>query len=179
MALATPSTGPPGPRPTWTSKVVPGVYDILYEREYQSSSNLVYDTDPTDKIPHGLRVLQSNVTLAPGANNLVIDIPSSAITGSITLSSLPLPATNTYGISTSMYLRSRDTGAWHELSYFSYNGAGNTLYGPTWTSKVVPGLYDVLYEREYQSSSNLVYDTDPTDKIPHGLRYLGVCVNVP
>src|SRR6185503_140654 len=98
-----------------------------------------------------------------------LDIPLTSIMGSVTLGGQPLPPTNVYGVGTTLFARALDTGAWHQLATFNYTGVSSTLYGPTFTTKLVPGVYDILYTREWDSQYDTVSSTDATDKIPHGL----------
>ncbi|UQA60087.1 hypothetical protein [Polyangium aurulentum] len=166
--------------PNFTSKLVAGTYDVVYRRAWDSQYNTVGDTVANDKIPNGMRVLKANVVVAPGANNLAIDIPMAPMGGAITMNGAPLPATNPgYSTTTSFYLRARDTGAMHVLASFWYSGASYTLYGPNFTSKLVGGTYDVLYRRAWDSQYNTVGDTVANDKIPNGMRLLGSCYTVP
>jgi hypothetical protein len=127
-----------------------------------------------------MRVLKANVVLAAGANSLVVDIPMVTVGGAITMNGQPLPATNPpYSTTTALYLKARDTGAMHEFSHFQYTGNSYTLYGPNFTSKLLPGMYDLYYRREWNSQYNTVNDTAPNDKIPNGMRLLGTCLTVP
>jgi hypothetical protein len=107
----------------------------------------------------------------------VIDIPVAETTATITLGGQPLPATNEYGADIEIYLVSKDTGQWHTLATFDYN---STLYGPTLTSRVVPGVYDVYYCHECATGSyGISAETDASDAFPRGLRILQACVSVP
>jgi hypothetical protein len=165
--------------PIFTTSVIPGTYDVLYWRDWDPTSNQVTETTSTDPIPHGLRLLQTGVVVPAGQNTLNIDIPIAPIAANITLAGQPLPTTGVYGLQTTLYLKSRDTGALHLYGYFDYTGVNSTLYGPIVTSKVLPGTYDILYWRDWDPTSNQVTETDSGDAIPHGLRLLGACVTVP
>src|SRR5262249_29873069 len=134
-------------------------------------------TDTTDKIPKGLRVLVQNLVVGPGPATLNLDIPVAAMSGAVTLAGQPLPTSNPASFTTTLYLRAPDTGAWHQLAYFYHTSGG--LWGPYFTSKILPGTYDVLYRRDWDSTYNTVGSTDVTDKIPKGLRILDACVAVP
>src|SRR6185312_7813801 len=135
------------------------------------------ETDTTDALPNGLRVLQSNVVVSSGANHLNVDIPVAQTTATITLGGQPLPATNEYGSSATIYLVAKDTGEWHVLADFLYNGSGNPagLYGPVVTPRVVPGVYDVYYCHNCETSTtstDVTGETDAADALPNGLRVL-------
>jgi hypothetical protein len=164
--------------PVATTKVVPGVYDVLYARDWDPTTNQVGQTNAADPNPHGMRVLQSGVMLAPGANVLAVDIPVAAVSPAITLAGQPLPVTDVYTYQTQLFLKARDTGALHLLSYFDYTGINNVLYGPISSSKIVPGDYDILYSRDFDPKANQVGETNAADPNPHGERLLGGCISV-
>jgi hypothetical protein len=165
--------------PTFTARLVPGTYDLVYRRNWDSTYNTVSSTDAIDKLPGGMRVLASNIQITAGASTVSIDIPVTPMGGSITLGGQALPSTNGYTTGTTLYLKARDTGALHQLAYFSYSGVGNGLYGPTFTARLVPGTYDLVYRRNWDSTYNTVSSTDAIDKLPGGMRLLGTCFTVP
>jgi hypothetical protein len=166
--------------PTISTRVVPGVYDVYYCHGCATpgSGGISGETDASDAFPHGLRILQTNVTVPAGSANLAVDIPVAPVMESITLAEKVLPATNEYGSVIDLYLVSRDTGQWHTLATFEYN---SSLYGPTVTSRVVPGVYDLLYCHGCATpgSGGISGETDSSDAFPVGLRVLDACVAVP
>jgi hypothetical protein len=163
--------------PYFTSKVLPGTYELLYRRDWDSTYNTVGSTDAMDKIPKGMRRLAEDVVISPGAAMLNIDIPLVAMSGAVTLAGQPLPTSNPSSLTTTLYLRAPETGAWHQVAYFYHTSGG--LWGPYFTSKLVPGTYDLLYRRDWDSTYNTIGSTDVTDKIPKGLRILDACVTLP
>ncbi len=100
-----------------------------------------------------------------------IDIPVAETTATITLGGQPLPATDEYGAQIEIYLVAKDTGQWHTLATFDYN---SSLFGPTVTPRVVPGVYDVYYCHgcATPAAGGISDETDATDAFPSGLRVL-------
>src|SRR5207248_1405524 len=94
---------------TYATRLLPGVYDLWYERLYDSTYNFVSATYPTDNYSNGRRVLVSGVVIGPGANTLDVDLPSASLTGTVTLGGAALPATSTGGSNIGLYLVARDT----------------------------------------------------------------------
>jgi slime mold repeat-containing protein/EGF domain-containing protein len=161
--------------PYFTSRLLPGTYDMVYRRNWDSVYNTVSSTVSTDLIPNGYRLLTQNVVVQPGANNIAVDIPLATVTGTVTMGGQPLPATNPFSYTSSIYLRSQDTGAYHSLAYFSYS---NNLSGPYFTSRLLPGTYDMVYRRNWDSVYNTVSSTVSTDLIPNGYRVLATGISV-
>jgi hypothetical protein len=163
--------------PTWTSRIVPGVYDLWYRKNWDSTYNTVSSTSTGDPNPNGMRLLQMNVILASGGNTLNIDVPKATVGGTITLGGQPLPAQSSYGGAT-FYLKAKDTGAMHSVASFNYTGANYTLYGPTWTSSTIPGNYELWYRKNWDSTYNTVSSTSTGDPNPNGMRMLNANVTI-
>ncbi|MFL5321089.1 MAG: hypothetical protein ACJ790_15625, partial [Myxococcaceae bacterium] len=57
-----------------------------------------------------------------------------------------------------------------------------TANSEQYTSKLVPGVYDLLYRRGYNtttsSGEHVVYSTDIRDSVAYGDQRIGVCLNV-
>jgi hypothetical protein len=164
---------------TIATRLVPGVYDILYRRGETSTEGLLSLTPASDPFAHGLRVLGSGVVIAPGNNTLNVDLPSSRVTGNITLNGAALPATLTQPTSwdVDLYAVSRDTGARHPIAFVEYvyqsNGAHTLRAGSNAIdTRLVPGTYDILYRRGETSTEGLMSLTPPSDPFAHGLRVL-------
>jgi len=164
--------------PHWTSGLVPGDYELWYRKNWNSTYNTLDNTPTDDPNPNGMRILDPAVTLAPGANMLVIDVPKTSISGTILLAGQPLPSKSYYSGAT-FYLRAADTGAMHSIAYFNYNGSGYSLTGPHWTSGLLPGVYDLLYRKNWNSTYNTLDNTPSDDPNPNGMRRLGACLTVP
>jgi hypothetical protein len=83
-----------------------------------------------------------------------------------------------YGSVIDLYLVSHDTGQWHTLATVEHN---SNISGPTVTSRIVPGTYDVYYCHGCATpgSGGISAETDTSDAFPRGLRVLDTCVAVP
>ncbi|MDC3954859.1 hypothetical protein [Polyangium jinanense] len=163
--------------PTWTASLLPGDYELWYRKNYDSQYNTVTATSIGDPNPNGMRRLNSNVTITPGANTLNINVPTATVSGTITLEGQPLPATSYYAGAT-FYLKSKDTGALHSVAYFNYSGSGYVLNGPTWTASLLPGDYELWYRKNYDSQYNTVTATSVGDPNPNGMRILDLDVTI-
>ncbi len=160
---------------TYDSKIIPGVYDLLYRRNWDSKYNTVTLTNGTDTQLNGYRILKTNILIGRGPNTLNIDIPVARLTGKMTLGGNPLPPKNTTYYGGSFYLKAKDTGAAHFLASYSYNRISTSNYalaGDTYDSKIIPGTYDLLYRRNWDSKYNTVTLTKGTDSQLNGYRIL-------
>ncbi|MBK9259650.1 MAG: hypothetical protein IPM54_07390 [Polyangiaceae bacterium] len=164
--------------PTWTASILPGNYELWYRKNWDSTYNTVSTTSVGDPNPNGMRILDANVTIAPGANTLDINVPITGLSGSITLGGQPLPPMSYYSGAT-FYLVADDTTAMHSAAYFNYSGGNYSLNGPTWTSSLLPGVYDLVYRKNWDSEYNTVSATSVGDPNPNGMRMLGTCLTVP
>jgi len=164
--------------PTWTNSLIPGDYELWYRKNWDSTYNTVSSTSMSDPNPNGMRILDANVTLLPGANTLNINVPMTGLSGPITLAGGPLPPQSYYGGAT-FYLLAADTTAMHTVASFTYSGANYNLSGPTWTNSLIPGIYDLLYRKNWDSTYNTVSSTSTGDPNPNGMRKLGTCFTVP
>jgi hypothetical protein len=148
-----------------------GVYDVLYRRNWTSSSNSVYRTQPGDTPVNGHRILQASVNLAAGTNTLNVDIPVARVSGTITLAGAALPATHTDYDGADIYLVAKDTGAAHSIGGYSYQYQSPGVYAlrtGTYGGKVPAGIYDTLYRRNWTASSRTVYRTLATEAHVNG-----------
>jgi hypothetical protein len=178
----------PYPRPIGSDvyagmKVLPGTYEVLYQRTYSdppSTGPQVFSAVATDAIPFGRQVLKE-VTVTPGPFALDIDVPVATLGGTVTMAGLALPGTSTvYGSALQFFLRSSEDGALTQLWTISYSGASTPYPRPTGSEtyagvKVVPGTYDLLYQRAYSSTPALgpqVFSAVSTDAIPLGRQVL-------
>ena len=166
---------------TYDSKLIPGTYDLLYRRKWDSTYNTVTITSGTSSQLNGYRILQSNVVIKPGSQTLNFDIPVARLTGKMTMDGGPLPAKNGNYDGAAFYLRALDTGAAHYLAGYSYRyvSSGNyALRSDAYDSKIIPGKYQLLYRRKWDSKYNTVTITSGTSAQINGYRYLQVCVEV-
>ncbi|MBI5535696.1 MAG: hypothetical protein HY898_23395 [Deltaproteobacteria bacterium] len=166
-----------GPWPTngdHAYSVVPGIYDVLYRRGYNTSSSTVSENVTGDKLPNGYRVLQQGLAIGSGANTVNVDVPVALLDVEVKLDGQPLPSGASSSSDTALfYLRSPDTGALHQVRHLWYTSSG----GP-WPNtgdhaySVVPGTYDVIYRRGHSASDNVVSENPDNDKLPNGYRVL-------
>ncbi|APR77851.1 Thiamin-phosphate pyrophosphorylase [Minicystis rosea] len=169
---------------TYGGKVPAGVYDVLYRRYWNgTTNNTVSRTLPTETHVAGYRILQTNLNVPAGATTLNVDIPVATVTGTITLGGAPLPATNTDYDGADIYLVAKDTGAAHLIGGYSYQYQSANVYAlrtGTYGGKVPAGLYDVLYRRYWNgTTNNTVSRTLPTETHVAGYRVLQTNLNVP
>ncbi|MFO0605465.1 MAG: hypothetical protein U0324_19950 [Polyangiales bacterium] len=169
------------------ANVPPGVYDLLFNHNVYTSSPTTASRQPTDPFPSGERLLRTNVVIGPGTNALNVDIPTTRVTGSITLGGAALPRTLTPAQVPSsnvsnLYLVARDTGARHTIGYVYYP-SGTTSYalvtnGDRVDANIPPGVYDLLFNHNVYTSSPTTASKQPTDPFPSGERILRSAINV-
>src|SRR5690606_26321138 len=134
---------------TFTTHVPPGTYDVLYARAYTGAeSGVVHTTPPSDVLPHGLRFI-GQVVLDPGVNSVTLDIPPAPLSGTVTRAGSALPQRSPSPYELDFFLFARDTRAAQRVHLidYAYDGAmpGYLLDdAPTYTTSVVPGVYDIL-----------------------------------
>jgi len=103
------------------TRLLPGVYDILYYRNYSSSNDYTYTDDPDDPYVNGYRVLRESVVIGPGLNHLDLDLGRAHVTGTVKLAGAALPPTQPGSDGdVTFYARAKDTGARHSLGYLRY-----------------------------------------------------------
>jgi hypothetical protein len=160
----------------YRARIMPGRYDLWVRRSWSSADNVVSQTQPADNLVNGLRVLRRNLDLLPGANRLDLDVTATNVTGHITVGGAEIPPGNETSGSMLLYLVSQDTGAWHTLASVRYGGCcGNytlTVADRDYRTRVMPGTYDLLYRRAYSAADGTSSQTDQTDALVNGLRYL-------
>jgi hypothetical protein len=150
-----------------THFLIPGTYDILYER-YPNTRSYA-----SNLAPYGRRILQSGVVISGASQTLNIDVGLSVLSTSVTIDGASLPATHPDNTQFRLMAVARDTGAEHYLTRWEYDYSTDVLEGPYWTYFLLPGTYDILYER-YPNTRSYTSNLGP-----YGRRYLGVCVDVP
>jgi hypothetical protein len=151
---------------TIDAHLVPGTYDILYQRDDTVSSTGSGDRwvdrlPASGLMPNGYRILREGVVIAAGASTLNVDIPTSAISGVVTINGAAPPMTVpgiAYGTA-AIWLVSRDTGVRHRIAQLShtYSSSGNYRLQAgdgAIDAHLVPGTYDVLYQRGDNVNSN-------------------------
>jgi len=165
----------------YSARIIPGTYDLVYERYWDKTSDFVTMTDAADTQINGRRVLQANLVIAPGTSTLNIDIPVGTVSGHITLGGADLPATYKNYDGGNLYLVARDTGAKHGLNSYSYwYSAGNyVLHGADYSVRMMPGTYDLVYERYWDKTSDFVTITDSADTQINGRRIIKAGVVIP
>ena len=113
-------------RPTFSTRVVPGTYDVYYTRTATPSNTMT--PAPAN---HAAR-LHAGIVVAPGAMTMFdINIPSTTVSGRITVNGLPVGA----GDHGTLMLRSEDG------DYASFGPTNADSY----TARLVPGTYDLYF----------------------------------
>ena len=160
----------------YATRLVPGVYDLLYRRDWSQSTGIVDPTDAADPYVKGMLYLRRDVVVGPGANRLDIDVPRTGLTGTITMGGAPLPAQSRHPDSLIFYLVRSDTNAWHQIASVGFGGCCGryevVAAHADYATAVPPGTYDLLYRRDWSQSTDVVDPTDSADAYVKGLRYL-------
>ena len=149
-----------------TDRLIPGTYDILFDRYASSRSSA------SSVVPYGQRVLIKDLVISGPSQTVNIDIPSTLINVTFNIDGQPLPATSNDSSTVTFWAVPRDTGVKHGFSYFQYDYSNHNLEGPYTTFSLIPGTYDILYDRYASSRSSA------SSVVPYGQRYLGVCLDV-
>jgi len=164
---------------TWTppefeTQIMPGVYDVMYDRGI--SSERITQTRDDDGYVNGRRLLQRGLVVQPGANALTIDIARATVAGTVRIDGQTAPGTSSDADTARVYLIAEDTGTWHEVHSleFAYVN-GNTYRLQTWTppefeTQIMPGVYDVMYDRGIYSGR--ITQTRDDDGYINGRRIL-------
>jgi EGF-like domain len=154
-------------------KVLAGTYDVHYRRYWDRQYDTASRTTSDKTHVAGHRTLAQNVVIASGAQTLDLDIPVTAVSGTITLGGQPLPATNTDYDGADIYLVAKDTGAAHHLGgyRYSYSAGSYVLTQDYYGGKVLSGTYDVAYRRYWDRQYDTVSRTtsDKTHVAGHRL----------
>ena len=168
----------------YTATVLPGVYDILYRRGFNtttsSGTTYVYATSANDTVAYGEQLLAQNVVIGPGHNLRDIDVSLTTLSGTIRMNAGPVPATSRSSTSLDFYLVDTSTGAHQYIggprwssSPFPYPLQAGT---DSYVAKILPGTYDLLYRRGFNtttsSGTTYVYATDDNDTVPYGEQLL-------
>jgi hypothetical protein len=170
---------------TYTTQLLPGTYDLVYERGYDTSTTYVNTLATGDTFVNGRRVLRTNVTVTPGMNRLDIDISAQMIGGAVTYNGAALPPTNVGDLpDATLILVARDTSARQRIGYVRWRYVSGGTYALTadssmYSARLLPGTYDLLYERGYDSSTTYVNTLATNDTFVNGSRYLRRCIVVP
>jgi 6,7-dimethyl-8-ribityllumazine synthase len=177
-------------------RLVPGTYDILFDRDVTTANDAsgerwTSSTLSTTPIPSAWRTIRTGVVIPAGASTLNVDVPSSSVTGSITLDGAVPPImmpTDGYGIAT-IWAVATDTHARHMLGQLRYTSYQSNGYARGTTDdhidvRIVPGTYDILFDRDVTTSSTgsadrWVSSTLGETPIPSGWRLLRSGVVVP
>jgi len=107
---------------TYTARVVPGIYDVLY----RGTNDSIHPINPNFR-------LRTGVVIPAGSSSLDIDVPVATVTGSFTVGGAAVTSTSSFA---SIVLRSAMAGDGTELA---------TTGRSTYTTRLVPGTYDVYY----------------------------------
>ncbi|MCB9617322.1 MAG: hypothetical protein H6722_33235 [Sandaracinus sp.] len=178
-------------------RLVPGTYDLLFDRDTSTSSSgsgdrWVGETASSSPMPSGWRLIRSGVVIPAGASTLNVDIPTASVTGTISLDGATPPSTvptNGYGAG-SVWAVSQDTGVRHLVGVLRYTssvtggGYRRDANDHLIDLRLVPGTYDLLFDRDTSTSSSgsgdrWVGETASSSPMPSGWRYLRRGVVVP
>jgi hypothetical protein len=140
-----------------------------------------------DPVVNGYRVLAENVTITGAAQVLNVDVGATVVTGLVTQSGATMPLVTDAYENGVVWARARDTGKLHRIAVLDWTRNGSY---PNYTrsagsdavnTMLVPGAYDLLWQRAYQSSGDYVSEQmrAPTvDPVVNGYRVLATCVSV-
>jgi exosome complex RNA-binding protein Csl4 len=173
---------------TINTTLMPGTYDILYQRAYQSSGDYVEErtlSPSPDPVVNGYRVLQTGVVVAGAAQALNVDIPAVSVSGAITMGGAPLPMVTDNYENGVIWARARDTGKLHRMRLIDWTNSGSypsytrSAASNTINTTLMPGTYDILYQRAYETSGDYVEErtlSPSPDPVVNGFRILNQCV---
>jgi hypothetical protein len=157
---------------SYTSSLLPGVYDIVYQRAYNSTDGYVFQTTSGDVFPNGNRRLFEDVVLGPGAQTLNLDVDVAQLSGSIEMNG-DVPPKSKSSNDVGFYARSLDTGKAHLFATLQYDTSGNLVAGTNAYSTILPvGTYDIEYQRGYNPSSDYVFQSSVGEAFPYGYQTL-------
>ncbi|GAB5541017.1 MAG: hypothetical protein SangKO_007770 [Sandaracinaceae bacterium] len=140
--------------------VLPGTYDILYQRFWGSGdASRDWGGAPDRTYPFGSHVLRRDVVFGPGVNTLDVDIPTARVTGSLTFDGAA-PVGSGSDDEVNLWLRDTRTGSLvhlEQIDFTSWDGAQYPVR--SWDFRddhvidldVLPGTYDVIYQRFWGS----------------------------
>ena len=164
--------------------LLPGTYDLLYERfedldEHGAGDRFVYRVSAGRTLPSGWRILQTDVVIPSGDSTLNVDIPRANITGAITLDGAPPPASapDSSGRDGFIWAIAQDTQVRHRIGSIDYHLNSSDLISAEIDATLLPGTYDLLFERfedldENEAGDRFVYRVDAGRTLPAGWRIL-------
>ena len=154
--------------------LVPGAYDLVYDRGHDDGSESIWawvgqQRDPGE-FPNGYVVLQENVVIAAGSQTLDVDVPVARVSGAITVDGAPLPSNlaNTFG-GFDLILVDPRTGQRHFVGRPSYSSSGGrplTAGSDVIDAVLVPGSYDLYYDRGHDDGSETIWSWVGQQKAP-------------
>src|SRR5262249_24902275 len=110
-----------------------------------------------DPVVNGYSVLQENVTVAGAAQRVDVDIGVTTVTGTVTQNGAQLPLTTDNYENGVIWARARDTGKLHRLLFIDWTHGGQypdymrSAGADHINTTLIPGAYDILYQRAYQT----------------------------
>ena len=174
----------------YATLLIPGTYDLLWERAYGDASPEPYvdaqaRSPYADPVVNGFRVVQTGVTIGGASQTVNVDLGVTEVSGTITQNGATLPMTTPDYQNGVLWARARDTGALHRLKLVNWRtGAGGSYPNymrsadaDQYTTLLIPGTYDLLWERAYGDASPEPYvdaqERSPTaDPVVNGFRVL-------
>jgi len=157
--------------------LVPGTYDLVYDRGHDDGSadywSSVSRQSIPSELPNGYVVLRQGVVIAAGAQTLAVDVPRAALSHPITLEGARLPPrlATSYASGFDLFLVSRSTGERHYVGRPSYTGSTSALTTGTdvVSAVVVPGTYDLVYDRGHDDGSGSYWPSVSRQSLPSEL----------
>jgi hypothetical protein len=143
---------------SYSARVVTGLYDLVYARACAPPQTCDARVDGSlGAQVNGYRVLRSDVVIGPGRNLLTLDVPTTNLSGTMTMNGGPLPPTHSDYTGGTFYLVAKDTGAVHTIATFRYtwqSGSTYTLASSSYSARVLPGTYDLVYGRNCSGAAD-------------------------
>ena len=159
---------------THATMLVPGTYDILFDRGGDEES-VAATTSIQAAHPNAWRLVDEDVVFSAGSNALTIDIPSAALTFSVSSQGQPLPTVGYDNATNRLWAVARDIGSRHEIARWLWSSGSLNM---THAHELVPGTYDILFDRG-GSAGHVGYSTSTQTAHPNAWRLIGMCVEIP
>jgi hypothetical protein len=149
--------------------MLPGTYDLWYSAS-SASDTYFGRTSANQEIPYGKKILQKGVVISAVENSIDVDVSTVDVSVNVTFKGQDL---NTLSPAPyydfSIWARDRETGAFHNLAYYSYNQ--NPPNRVSKTARILPGTYDLWYSAS-SASDTYFGRTSANQEIPYGKSIL-------
>ena len=169
-------------RDNFSTRIVPGIYDLVFIRGLYNGK-ISQAHSQYDVLPNAYRKLQTNLVIGKGNYTLNIDIPTTSVSGKVTLNGQPLPndlrsSSSGYGY---FYLKAKDTGYLHQVTnlQYKYRSTGRyTLIRDNFSTRVTPGTYDLIFVRGLYNGK-ISQAHSQYDVLPNAYRVLKSNIQIP